>query len=199
MDQVFVIRHKVLVEKQSVRRVAREFGVSRNTVKRYVAGAQPGVRAEVGRSRPKSDAVRAATLALLAESPQWTQGKQRLTLRRLYEMVCAKGHVVGITCVGDIVREHKRRAREVFVPLDYPPGDLAEVDFFEVYVDVAGVRRRGHMFVMRLMHSKRDFAWIYGSTTARIKSRFSTATSVRSRTSARCRIASRTTTSRLPS
>ena len=53
------------------------------------------------------------------------------------------------------------QAQEVFVPLVYRPGDSAEVDFFEVLVDVAGERRKAHMFVMRLMHSGRDFAWLY--------------------------------------
>ncbi len=32
MDQVHVLRHKVLKEGQSIRRVARELGLSRNTV-----------------------------------------------------------------------------------------------------------------------------------------------------------------------
>ena len=32
MDQVHVVRHKVLVEGLSVRKVARELGVSRSTV-----------------------------------------------------------------------------------------------------------------------------------------------------------------------
>jgi transposase len=41
MDQVYVVRYKVLVEGLSVRRVAREVGVSRNTVRRYVDGAEP--------------------------------------------------------------------------------------------------------------------------------------------------------------
>jgi hypothetical protein len=36
MDQVHVIRRKVLVEKQSIRRVARELGVSRNTLDKYL-------------------------------------------------------------------------------------------------------------------------------------------------------------------
>lgn len=58
MDQVYVIRHKVLVERQSARRVAREMGVSRVTVKRYLDGAPPGVRTAVERARPVSDAVR---------------------------------------------------------------------------------------------------------------------------------------------
>ena len=41
MDQVHVVRHKVLVEGLSARRVAREMGVSRNTVKRYLSQAAP--------------------------------------------------------------------------------------------------------------------------------------------------------------
>jgi Integrase core domain len=47
------------------------------------------------------------------------------------------------------------------VPLTYRPGDLAEVDFFEVLVDLEGARRKVWLFLMRLMYSGRDFAWIY--------------------------------------
>ena len=47
------------------------------------------------------------------------------------------------------------------MPLVYRPGDLAEVDFFEVVIDEAGVRRKAWMFLMRLMYSGRDFAWLY--------------------------------------
>jgi predicted transcriptional regulator len=36
MDQVHVLRHKVLKEGQSIRRVARELGLSRNTVTKYL-------------------------------------------------------------------------------------------------------------------------------------------------------------------
>jgi hypothetical protein len=45
--------------------------------------------------------------------------------------------------------------------LTYRPGDLAEVDFFEVLVDIDGTRRKAWLFLMRLMYSGRDFAWIY--------------------------------------
>ena len=66
-----------------------------------------------------------------------------------------------MTVVKDAVAEWKRQRREVFVPLTYRPGDLAEVDFFEVLVDVDGIRRKAWLFLMRLMYSGRDFAWIY--------------------------------------
>jgi transposase len=44
---------------------------------------------------------------------------------------------------------------------DGPPGDLAEVDFFEVLVDLDGTRRKAWLFLIRLMYSGRDFAWVY--------------------------------------
>ena len=41
MDQVYVVRHKALVEAQSIRQIAREMALSRNTVKRYLERAAP--------------------------------------------------------------------------------------------------------------------------------------------------------------
>ena len=161
MDQVYVVRHKVLVEGLSVRRVARQLGVSRNTVRRYVEGAEPGVRKPVDRGFPGKDRVRPRLEALLIEAPRWTGGKQRLTAARLHELLVGEGHAVSDRVVREMVAEWKRRQQEVFVPLAYKPGDLAEVDFFEVLVDIAEQRRKAWMFVMRLMYSGRDFAWLY--------------------------------------
>jgi transposase len=161
VDQVHVIRHKVLVEGRSRRQVAKELGISRLTVRKYLEQAAP-VRIETAaRLRPVWDAVGPRVEALLAESAQWTGGKQRLTATRLHELLRAEGHRVGVTLVKEAVAEWKRHRREVFVPLTYRPGDLAEVDFFEVLVDLAGVRRKAWLFLMRLMYSGRDFAWIY--------------------------------------
>jgi transposase len=161
MDQTYVIRHKVLVEKISVRRVARELGVSRNTVRRYVEGATPGVRVAVARPSPVKERVWPRLEQLLEEAPRWTGGKQQLTAARLHQLLAAESYVVSDRVVREMVAEWKRRREEVFVPLVYKPGDLGEVDFFEVLVDVAGERRKAWMFLLRLMHSGRDFAWLY--------------------------------------
>jgi transposase len=161
VDQVHVIRHKVLVEGRSARQVARELGISRRTVRKYLAQSAP-VRVEAKpRARPVWAGVRERIGALLADSVRWTGGKQRLTATRLHEMLRAEGHQVGVTLVKAAVAEWKRQRREVFVPLTYRPGDLAEVDFFEVLVTVQGERRKAWLFLMRLMYSGRDFAWIY--------------------------------------
>jgi transposase len=161
VDQVHVIRHKVLVEGRSQRQVAKEFRISRVTVRKYVEEAVPVRKETVPRARPVWDKVGARIEGLLAESPQWTGGKQQLTATRLHELLLADGHQVGVTLVKEAVAEWKRRRREVFVPLTYRPGDLAEVDFFEVLVDLDGTRCKAWLFLMRLMYSGRDFAWIY--------------------------------------
>jgi transposase len=161
VDQVHVIRHKVLVEGRSQRQVAKELGISRLTVKKYLTEAVPVRREAQPRARPVWAAVRDRLEALLTESCQWTGGKQQLTATRLHELLVAEGHRAGVTLVKEAVAEWKRQRREVFVPLTYRPGDLAEVDFFEVLVDLAGIRRKAWLFLMRLMYSGRDFAWIY--------------------------------------
>lgn len=161
MDQVHVVRHKVLVEGRSQRAVARELGLARVTVRKYLDQAAPARAEATPRPRPVWDAVAERVQTLFAESAHWTGGKQRLTATRLHELVVAEGHRVGVTVVRAAVAEWKRQRREVFVPLTYRPGDLAEVDFFEVLVDLNGVRRKAWLFLMRLMYSGRDFAWIY--------------------------------------
>jgi transposase len=161
MDQVHVIRHKVLIEGQSQRKVAREMGISRLTVRKYVGQAVPERRESDPRPRPVWQKVAKRIDTLLAESPTWTDKKQRLTATRLHDMLRNEGHQVGVTLVKEAVAEWRRQRREVFIPLVYRPGDLAEVDFFEVLVDEAGHRRKAWLFLLRLMYSGRDFAWLY--------------------------------------
>jgi transposase len=161
MDQVHVVRHKVLVEGRSGRAVAKELGIARETVRKYLREALPSRQEVEPRERPVWEKVGPRVEALLAESVRWTGGKQRLTATRLHELLRGEGHAVGVTVVKEAVAEWKRQRREVMIPLTYRAGDLAEVDFFEVLVDLAGQRRKAWLFVLRLMYSGRDFGWIY--------------------------------------
>jgi transposase len=124
MEEVYVVRHRHLVEGVPIRRIAREMGIDRNTVRRYLRGAPAGVGKPRGVSgAPVTDAVRPRALEILEDSKRWTAGKQRLTAARLYTMLSSEGFDVGYTVVKDIVREWKRQGKEVFVPLVYKPGD----------------------------------------------------------------------------
>ena len=162
MDQVHVIRHNVLVEGQSMRSVARQMEVSRNTVRRYLRASAP-VRVEhQPRARPVLDRVWSRIEALLDEWRPRTTAKQRVTGSRLHRQLVEEGLKVGVTTVRACLREVRRRAAEVFVPLVHRPGE-AQVDFFEVTVDVGGERRKVWKFLLRLMYSGRDFVWLYDS------------------------------------
>ncbi len=161
MEQVHVIRHKVVIEGQSQRRVAREMGLSRNTVKKYLEVSEPK-RLELNpRSGPVLEEVKPRMDQLLEEWAGRVTAKQRLTGSRLHRELVREGYQVGVTLVRDYLREVKRRKAEVFIPLVHRPGDEAQVDFFEVTVDEAGTRRKAWQFLMRLMYSGRDFAWLY--------------------------------------
>jgi len=160
MAQVHVIRHKVLVEGLSIRRVAREMGVSRNTVSKYLKQPQP-VRREGPRRKPVLEQVAPRIDELLAEWSDRTTPKQRITGTRIHRQLREEGYEVGTTTVRTYLREKRRQAAEVYIPLVYRPGDLAQVDFFEVTVDEQGVRRKAWKFLLRLMYSGRDFVWLY--------------------------------------
>jgi hypothetical protein len=78
MDQLHVVRHKVLVEGRTQRSVARDLGMSRVTVRKYLDQAAPSRVETAPRERPVWEAVGPRIEALLVESAQWTGGKQRL-------------------------------------------------------------------------------------------------------------------------
>lgn len=161
MDQIHVIRHKVLVEGLSQRRVADEMGVSRNTVKKYVEQSEPVFRKPGQRRRPVMEKVAPRLQQLVDEWSKRSTKKQRITATRLHRQLVHEEFAVGETTVRTWFREWQRRRKEVFVPLVHRAGDEAQVDFFEVVVDIDGVRCKRWMFVMRLMYSGRDFTWLY--------------------------------------
>jgi transposase len=161
MDQVHVIRHKVLVEGGSIRGVARQMGVSRNTVRKYLGVSEP-VRQEGGpRERPVLEKVAPRIEVLLGQWGPRTTPKQRLTGSRIHRQLVEEGYRVGITTVREYLRERRRQAQEVYIPLIHRPGDEAQVDFFEVTVEEGGIVRKAWKFVMRLMYSGRDFVRLY--------------------------------------
>lgn len=162
MDRVYVIRHKREHEGLSIREIARDLGVSRNTVRKYLDGDGEPQRREAGkRPQPVLDAVRERIDELVREWGQRTTPKQRVTGTLVHQRLRAEGYRVGSTTVRAYLAEQRRVRQEVYVPLPWRPGEAAQVDFFEVTVEVAGERRLAWMFVLHLMYSGRDFAWLY--------------------------------------
>jgi transposase len=161
MDQVHVIRHKVLVEGQSIRAVARQMGISRNTVSKYLKVSEPKRIVSQPKPSPVMETVAPRIEELLEHWRGRTTPKQRITGTRIHRQLVEEGYQVGITTVRDYLRERRRKRAEVFVPLVHRPGEEAQVDFFEVTVEEDGQMRKAWKFVMRLMYSGRDFVRLY--------------------------------------
>jgi transposase len=158
VDQVYMIRRGVLADGVGIRRVARELGVSRNTVRKYLGEAEPQRKSVKSWARPVFEAVIERLTALVEAWTPHTEGKQRLSAARLHQELRAEGFTVGRTLVPRIRRERRRRAAEVYVPLVHRAGDEAQVDCFDVRVDIGAERRRAWLFVLRCMYAGRDFA-----------------------------------------
>jgi hypothetical protein len=99
MDQVHVIRHKVLVEGQSVRFVASEMGVSRNTASKYLKISEPKKVVRRPKPSPIMEMVASRIEGLLEEWRGRTTPKQRLTGTRIHRQLVEEGYQVGITTV----------------------------------------------------------------------------------------------------
>ena len=161
MEQVHVVRHKHIAEGQSVRQIARDMGLNRRTVRKYLRESEP-LREESGvRPQPVTSVVGPRIEALLEEWRPRLVGKHRLTSPRLHRELIEEGFAVGERTVRQYLAERRRQTAEVYIPLVHRPGDEAQIDFFEVSVDENGLRRKVWKFLMRLMYSGRDFVHLY--------------------------------------
>jgi len=163
MDKVYVIRHKVLVEHRSIRSVAREMGVSRNTAAKYLEISAPVRKETTSRNRPVTDKIGPRIDEILSQWAGRLTPKQRLTGTRLHRQLVEEGYHTGVTVVRDYLREKRRRTAEVFIPLVHRPGEEGQVDFFEVTVEVDSDLRRAWKLLLHLPYSGRDFTWLYES------------------------------------
>jgi len=138
MDQVHVVRYKALVEGQSIRRVACEMGMSRNTVYKYLKVSEPVRREEGARARPVLEKVSPRIDELLEGWNTRKSPKQRITGTRLHQQLIEEGYKVGITPVREYLHEKHRQEKEVYIPLIHRCGDEAQADFFQVTVEEDG-------------------------------------------------------------
>jgi len=145
----------------SGRRIAREFGISRDSVAKMLAYSEPpGYRRTAEIKRPKLDPYVDQIDHWLAEDKARPR-KQRHTAKRIFERLRDEcGFDGGYTIVKDYVRSKKRGSREMFVPLSHPPGH-AQADFGEALVVIGGVEQKAYFFALDLPHSDACYVRAY--------------------------------------
>ena len=151
----------------SIRAIARDLDISRNTVRRYVRGErQPGEYRQSGqRCQPARDKIRREVEAMLkSEQSSKTPRKQRLTAARIHRLLERQGLTVSSVTVRRLVAEIKLSLRDAlahaYLPLRYDPGADGQVDFFEgVVQDKIGAQTKVFILLVRACFSGRTFVY----------------------------------------
>ncbi len=128
------VRRAVQVEGLSEREAARQFGVSRETVRKMLRFSIPTGYSRTQRvRRPKLEAW-TGIIDHILEDDKGRPAKPRHLAKRIFERLREEyAFPGGYTIVKDYVRRRQPRQREMFVPLAHAPGH-AQADFGEALV-----------------------------------------------------------------
>jgi transposase len=132
---------------QSIRSIARDLDISRNTVRATLRREGPP-HYERRAAPSKLDAHRDYLIARLAEFPE-------LSAKRLLAEIRAQGYAGGISILKDFTRPYRVPRKRPVVRFETPPGKQAQCDFGELGLhEVCGTRTRVYLFVMVLGFSR---------------------------------------------
>ena len=159
------VRRACMIDGMSIREASREFSLHRDTVRKMLAySVPPGYRRRKPPRRPKIGPYTGVIDRILDDDLNRPR-KQRHTAKRIHERLRDEyGFDGGYTIVKDYVRKHRRRTREMFVPLVHPPGHT-QCDFGEAWAVIGGVKQKIHFFVLDLPHSDAMFVRAYPAET----------------------------------
>jgi len=158
------IRKKHLVEGWSIRRIAGELHVCRQTVRRALDDPGPWKYSlKADKPCPVMDPYRDVITQWLKDDEKAPK-TQRHTAARIYRRLCDEH---GFQGAESTVRRYVRRLREKlrpkhvdpFLVLEADPGEMAQVDWATAIVYLGGTRTTVHLFCMRMKYSKVPFVW----------------------------------------
>lgn len=157
------IRRMAYLEEKSERQIARDLGISRQTVARALASQEPpSYTLKQPRNAPKLGPYQQRLDALLEENKRMPK-KQRYTAHKLFEVLQMEGYSGSESSVAMYaVRWRKiNRRPATFLPLGFEPGQDAQVDWGEAQVIMAGIQRTVQVFVLHLCYSRRTFVMCF--------------------------------------
>src|ERR1700723_2221050 len=159
------IRRAHLWSGKSIKEIARNLKISRNTVRRILRSGEPSFSYEREiQPRPKLGRWKGEIDRMLTKNAE-ASARERLTLIRLFEELRALGYEGGYDAVRRYARtwsrEHASQTAAAFVPLSFAPGEAYQFDWSHEVVLVSGVTVTVKVAHMRLCHSRMMFCRAY--------------------------------------
>src|SRR5271163_1706370 len=165
VETVGRIRREHLVKGKSIKEIARDLRISRNTVRRILRSGETSFSYEREvQPRPRLGRWKADLDRMLTTNASNTT-RERLTLIRLFEELRALGYEGGYDAVRRYARtwsrEHASQTAAAFVPLSFAPGEAYQFDWSHEIVVMSGVTVTVKVAHMRLCHSRMMFFRAY--------------------------------------
>jgi transposase len=159
------VRREFHFKGKTIRAIARELKVARNTVRRIVRGAETEHRyARKDQPLPQLGEHIPALEAMLEANVSKTR-RERLTFMRIFEELRLLGYQGGYDAVRRYARAWERdrgvRMAEAFVPLTFAPGEAYQFDWSHEHIVIDGVPMVARVAQMRLCHSRMLFVRAY--------------------------------------
>jgi len=153
------IRRAYYIEHKSIRQIQRETGHHRRTIRKALEdGMVPEYNEKSPRPTPALTPVKGIIDQWLAEDEK-QPSKQRHTAKRIYERLRDEYSFSGAeSSIRRYVGQVRRQLRnEVFIPLSFAPGQLAQIDFGEATVCISREQLIAQLFCLRMGYSKQTF------------------------------------------
>ena len=168
VDTIGRVRRAHFVQGRSIKAIARELRLARNTVRDIVRGRAEGEteRRYVRREQPlpQLGSFVPALEAMLAANTARPK-REQLTFQRMFEELRLQGYQGGYDTIRRFGRSWARRegerTAEAYVPLSFAPGEAYQFDWSHETVLLAGVAVRVKVAQVRLCHSRMLFVRAY--------------------------------------
>ena len=165
VETVGRIRRAYFVQHRTIKAIARELKLSRNTVRKVIRSGETAFSySRDVQPRPKLGAWATELERLLAENEARPK-RERLDLIRVFEDLRGSGYAGGYDAVRRYARARQRRhgrgLAEAFVPLSFAPGEAYQFDWSHEVVVLNGSTTTIKVAQVRLCHSRMPFVRAY--------------------------------------
>jgi len=157
------IRKRYFIEGWSIRKISRELRHCRRTIRQAIVQAEPSpYKLEKPRAKPVLGPYQSKIKKLVTEN-QTLPRKQRYTARKIFLEIQKDGYPGSEGSVRRYVAQVRRDGQkgQAYLPLEFDPGEDAQVDWGEAEAVIAGERVTVQIFVMRLNYSRIRFVMAF--------------------------------------